>query len=464
MGGNITYASPALCEISGYTQEELLGKGHSLFRHKDMSSRVYKNLWDTIQSGEIWNGEIKNVKKNGDYYWVNASIMPEFDDANTIVGYSSIRVDITAQKAKEDFMANMSHELRTPLNSIIGFSSILNKKQTDEDHRKLSKQVYTSATGLLHLINDILDLAKIEDANFTLEAFDFHAYDELVEFSQQFEGLTHKKTLHFNTILDDSLKNVFHGDWGRLNQIALNLISNAVKFTPKDGRIDFKVEYENDTYVMNVSDNGIGMNQEVQDKIFKPFEQADGSTTRKYGGTGLGLSITQNLVELMDGKIELESAEGKGTTFIVSIPLEKLDQIILEENEKDLNTVEKDDSLSGDILIAEDNKTNQMLIRMLVEDFGLTCDIANDGLEAVELYNPDKYLLILMDENMPNMNGLEALRILQEKYKQECGAIIALTANAMKGDRERFLNAGMSDYVAKPINEDELYRAIVKFL
>ncbi len=462
--GNITYASPALCDISGYKKEELIGCGHNIFRHKDMPSKVYKDLWDTIKSGKVWNGELKNKKKNGEVYWVNASIMPEFDAQNNIIRYSSIRVEITAQKAKEEFMANMSHELRTPLNAIIGFSSILNKKQIDLHNKELSSQIYTSAKSLLNLINDILDLAKIENANFTIEAFNFNLFDELVEFSQQFEGLTHKKLLNFKTTLDDSLKGIFHGDWGRINQIALNLISNAVKFTPKDGTIGFSGDYKNGIFMMSVSDTGIGMNQEVQDKIFKPFEQADGSTTRKYGGTGLGLSITQNLVELMDGKIELESSEGKGTSFKVSIPLKKLDKEVLEDHQSQLSEVEKDDSLSGHILIAEDNKTNQMLIGMLIEDFGLSCDLANDGLEAVNMYDPNIHKLILMDENMPNMNGLEAMRIIQEKHEEKCGAIIALTANAMAGDKERFLEAGMDAYLAKPIDEDVLYNTLVKFL
>ena len=215
--------------------------------------------------------------------------------------------------------------------------------------------------------------------------------------------------------------------------------------------------------VLSISDNGIGMSKEVQDKIFKPFEQADGSTTRKYGGTGLGLSITQNLVELMNGKIELDSQEGVGSTFTITIPLEKLQNSSSDSNDETDSAeeeIEKENFSDLHILVVEDNKTNQMLIEMLLEEFGITCDIANDGVEAVDMYNPDTHALILMDENMPNMNGVEAMKLIREKYQKRCGAIIAITANAMAGDREKFLKLGMDDYISKPIDEDELYNTI----
>jgi len=216
-----------------------------------------------------------------------------------------------------------------------------------------------------------------------------------------------------------------------------------VKFTPKNGLITSDVNYIDGYLCIKVSDNGIGMNEEVKDKIFKPFEQADGSTTRKYGGTGLGLSITKTLTEMMGGTIELESQEGVGSTFTVRLKLDKLKDI---ESEDDIIKVEiddKEDTLSGHVLIVEDNQTNQMLVKILIEDFGLTCDIVNDGLEAIEIYNPQKHVLILMDENMPNMNGTEAMKIIKEKCSDECGPIIVLTANVMEGDKEKFLKSGM---------------------
>ncbi|MEA3227506.1 MAG: ATP-binding protein [Campylobacterota bacterium] len=362
-----------------------------------------------------------------------------------------------ANSVKSDFLAKMSHELRTPLNAIIGFSSILNKKQRDKELVLLSRQIHTSSKSLLHLINDILDLSKIKDSSFTIEPFEFNAYEELVEFLQQIEGLTAKKTLYFEMHIADALQTTYFGDWVRIQQICLNLVSNAVKFTPKGGQIKFSGDYKDNSLIITVSDNGIGMNKEIQDRVFKPFQQADGTTTRKYGGTGLGLSITQSLVELMDGTIELESQEAKGSIFKITLPLEKVEGRRVETTKAERNEENKEGSLTGHILIVEDNKTNQMLVKMLIEEFGLTCDIANDGIEAVDIYNPNIHDLILMDENMPNMNGIEAMKVIKEKYKDRCTPIIALTANAMIGDKDRFLKLGMDGYVAKPIDEDLLY-------
>lgn len=461
--GTITYASQAFCDISSYTKEELIGNNHRLIRHPEMPDTIYKELWETIKAGEIWEGEIKNKRKDGGFYWVKTKVAPEYDAEKNIVAYSSIRHDITSQKAKEDFMANMSHELRTPLNAIIGFSSILNKKQTDAEHQELSSIINKSAASLLVLINDILDLAKIKSSHFSIDPYEFDAYTEFKNFSHQFEGLCNTKVLNYKVNLDDALQGIFFGDWKRISQIILNLTSNAIKFTPDNGTINVSGDYKDGLFILSVSDNGIGMNKETQDKVFEPFTQADGSTTRKYGGTGLGLSITQDLVTLMNGKIELESLEGVGTTFKVTLPLEKLHEE-LEDSQSQSSQEDTDDSLIGHILIVEDNKTNQMLVKILIEDFGLTCDIANDGLEAVAIYQPQKHQVVLMDENMPNMNGIEAMLTIREKYKEKTTPIIALTANAMQGDRERFLNLGMDGYISKPIDEKQLYETLKEFL
>ena len=459
--GNITYTSQALCDISGYTEEELIGQPHSILRHKDMPSKIFRELWDTIESGKVWSGEIKNRKKDGGYYWVNASVAPEYDDAHNITGYTSIRHDITAQKVKEEFMANMSHELRTPLNAIIGFGQILTKKITNAKELSMLEHINSSSKSLLALINDILDLSKIEDSKFTINPYSFNAYDEIITSYKHFEGLVSKKNITLNKKINENLKLMLYGDWHRINQIILNIISNAIKFTKENGEIIYEASYQDNNLIFRISDNGIGMSKEVQDKIFEPFEQADGSTTRKYGGTGLGLSITQSLVEYMQGKIELESSEAVGTTFTIKIPLTKVQDSFTDS----ILTIDgKTKALSGNILVVEDNKTNQLLLNMILEEFALTCDIANDGIEAIEIYNPKKHQLILMDVNMPNMNGIEATKILQEMYKDKCGPIIALTANAMAGDKDRFLELGMNGYIPKPINSDDLYMILKNFL
>ncbi|MFT5661327.1 MAG: PAS domain S-box-containing protein [Sulfurimonas sp.] len=462
--GVITYVSPAFCRLSGYTEKELVGKSHSVVRHPDMPSRIYESMWKSIQLGNTWHGEIKNLNKEGETYWMDMSIFPIYDVDNKLMGYTAMRQDITARKLKEEFMANVSHELRTPLNAIIGFSSILGKRLVDKEFNDLSQYIFTSASSLLSLINNILDLAKIEDGKFLVDPYEFHAYESILNHSYGFDGLVADKDLTFHTEIDISLACTFYGDWERISQIVSNLISNAVKFTAAKGSIEYYTRYEDANLIIKVKDNGIGMNDFVKDRIFKPFEQADGSTTRKYGGTGLGLSITQSLVEMMHGTIEVNSKEGKGTTFIISIPLVRVknDKDKVFQNQKEVQ--DKENTLSGHILIAEDNKTNQMLVQMLIEDFGLSCDLANDGKEAVKLYDPEVHALVLMDENMPNMNGLKAMKFLKAKYTSKCGPIVALTANAMKGDRERFLEAGMDEYISKPIDEDELYKVLKKFI
>lgn len=382
--------------------------------------------------------------------------------------YGHIEAIEEATRVKEKFMANMSHELRTPLNSIIGFSQILSKKQKNPEFIKLSKQIHTSSISLLHLINDILDLSKIQDSKFSIEFYEFNAYEEVSNFVEQFEGLSAQKNLNFINNISPTLKHTFLGDWQRIAQIILNLISNAIKFTPENGEIIFTIEYKDASLFIMIKDTGIGMDKETQNRIFQPFEQADGSTTRKYGGTGLGLSITHNLVEMMHGKIELTSTLHKGSIFKVTLPLEQLEDIKSEKStdtlQENFTEEEKENSLQGHILVVEDNKTNQMLVRMLIEDFGLSCDMANDGIEAVQIYSPQKHALVLMDENMPNMNGIEAMKKIKEKFKDTCTPIIALTANAMEGDKEKFITLGMDDYLSKPIDEDKLYKILLKFL
>jgi len=462
INGHITYVSPALEDLSGYDQKELVGRHQTVLMHQDMNQSTITNIRETVNAGETWEGEIKGKKKDGSHFWLKCSLLPDFDKNNNVQGYTSISHDITAQKAKDQFLSNMSHELRTPLNAIIGFSSILTKKLTQKAYKEMAKQIHSSSENLLNLINDILDLSKIKDENFTLNPYQFNAYHEINAFTEQFEVLVHQKGLNFHTHLSESLKAMFLGDLTRINQISLNLISNAIKFTPKNGDVSFSADYHEGNFILKIKDNGIGMNKLVQDKIFKPFVQADGSTTRHYGGTGLGLSITQNLVELMQGKIELESEEEKGSTFIVTLPIEKVGEV--QKDEEVHLEASKEGTISGNVLIAEDNKTNQMLIKLLLEDYGLETTLANDGIEVVRLYNPDIHNLILMDENMPNRNGTEAMEILRDKYQEKCAPIIALTANAMEGDKTRFIKAGMDDYLSKPIDEDLLYEILKKYL
>ncbi len=470
--GRITYVNEAFEKISGYTKEELIGKSHNIVRHPDTPSSLFEKLWKTIQGKRVFHANIKNLHKNGSFYYVKLFISPVTDQNGEIEEYISIRQDITSEilaleeekkinRSKDEFISNMSHELRTPLNSIIGFSAILNKQQTNPEHRKLSQQISSSANSLLDIVNSILDLSYIKDSTLTIEPFEFDFYEKSTELVSTLKELNLNDTHIMNLDISDNLKGDFYGDWNRINQVIINLVSNAIKFTPNNCEVGLKADYKDECLVVSVSDNGIGISQEAKEHIFKPFQQADGSRSRSYGGTGTGLTITKSLVELMNGNLELESQLGVGTTVTVNIPLKKVQK--LEDEADDLEESEKD-PLGIHVLVAEDNKTNQMLIEMLLEEFGITCDIANDGLEALDMYNPDIHAMILMDEDMPNMNGTEAMKKIREKYQDKCGAIIAVTASSMAGDRERFLEAGMDEYISKPIDEDILYKTIKQML
>ncbi|MCW8895936.1 MAG: ATP-binding protein [Sulfurimonas sp.] len=474
ISGRITYANQKFCELSGYSQEELLGKPHNIVRHPDMPAEVFKSLWDTIKSKKIFRALIKNLAKNGEEYYIDSTIIPILNVDNEIQEYIGVRYDVTeivqarekailAQKAKDTFLANMSHELRTPLNSIIGFTNLADKKSDSEEVHKYLQTSLESSNILLGLINNILDISKIQSGKFSITKEPFFVYDNLLKLLKPFELESHKKDISYkyDIVMKNDLK--LNGDWQRISQIIMNMISNAIKFTSEGGTVTVVTSYEHAMFTCSVIDNGIGLSEDAQNHIFNAFEQADTSTTREYGGTGLGLSISLQLAQLMDGELNMKSTLGEGSVFTLTIPLKSVDgdkkQI---SNNQEIDS-EAREELSGHILVAEDNITNQMLIKIMIGEYGLTCDIANDGLEAIKMYSSDKYDLVLMDENMPNMSGTEAIQIIRLNHSSVV-PIIVVSANTMKGDRERFFKEGADGFIAKPINEEILYGELKKFL
>lgn len=474
ISGRITYANDKFCELSGYTKEELLGKPHNIVRHPDMPSEVFEDLWDSVKSKKIFRALIKNLKKNGDEYYVDSTIIPILDVNNDIQEFIGVRYDVTelvqakenaiqAQKAKDDFLANMSHELRTPLNSIMGFIQLADKKTKNEDVHKYLQTSLESSNVLLELINNILDISKIRDGKFSISKYPFYIYENLLQILKPFELACSKKgiTYRYDIYIDDHLE--LEGDWHRISQIIMNLMSNAIKFTSEGGTVKVAASYEHSTFTCCVIDTGIGLSEDAQTRIFNAFEQADSSTTKEYGGTGLGLSISLELARMMGGDLTLKSKQGEGSKFTLTLPL-----VAVESDEKEKTAVLEDESkerekLSGHILVAEDNITNQMLLKIMLEEYNLTCDIAVDGLEAVKMYEDGKYDLILMDENMPNMTGTEAMQIIRINHP-DVVPIIVVTANTMKGDREKFLELGMDGFIQKPIDENRLYNKLKKYL
>ncbi len=370
-------------------------------------------------------------------------------------------------KAKEIFLANMSHEIRTPMNGIIGLSGLLAKTTLETTQQNYVKLVRQSAENLLVVINDILDIAKIESGKLQFEAIPFDIKEVVKSAFQILKFKTEEKGLQLLVDLDKVNVSMVDGDPYRLNQILLNLLSNAIKFT-HEGYVKLEIEpiYETLQEVrlkFTVSDTGIGIEKSKLETIFQSFSQAEAQTTRKYGGTGLGLSICKALVESQNGKIWIESILGKGSTFYFELSYPKSvgnSEVVKtdEVNVKKLSDIK--------VLLAEDNQINQFLAVEILGQFGIEVEIANNGKEALDKLNTNHFDLILMDIQMPEMGGIEAtklIRLMQEPKKRNI-PIIALTANALKGDAENYLAAGMNDYLSKPFDEIQLYKKIVNLL
>ncbi len=478
--GRITYISTALESLSGYTRDELIGRTHAIFRHKDTKDSLFNDMWKTITSKKTWTGVLKNKKRDGNYYWAKVSIRPELDEHGEITGYSAYREDITNQKAleaektktqealevKSMFLSNMSHEIRTPLNGIIGLTYMALKTDLDEQQKELLSKIKSASNILLGVINDILDISKIESGKMTVERAPF----DLKEAVENIEGMLASKIaeqgITFDVDYTDMSNFDYLGDSLRISQILTNLLTNAIKFTSSGG-VHLRIKETDDKLIQfEVKDTGIGLKEEDIKKLFNEFAQADMSTSRKYGGTGLGLAITKNLVEMMGGKIWIESEYGVGSTFTFVLPLEVASDIDKsgKEDIEDIDTlIEKLNTIEdAHILVAEDHAMNQMVIRMALEETKLEIDFALDGKIAVEMFKQKPYDIVLMDIQMPNMNGYEAAQAIRSVDSKT--PIIALSANVMQEDIQKSLDSGMDEHLAKPIEFDKLYRTLFKYL
>ena len=379
----------------------------------------------------------------------------------------NLKTYINKNNAKNIFVANMSHEIRTPLNGILGFLQLLETTKLDEEQEDYLKEIQKSSKVLLTTLNDILDFSKAEANKITLEETSFNLKDLIRDLSKGVKSYINSG-VEISSQVDENIPNYVIGDDVRLHQVLLNLLNNAKKFTEK-GHIKICAEvvekHENIAQILfKISDTGIGIPKEKQKEIFEEFTQADKSTTRKYGGTGLGLAICNRIITLMGGNLSVESEVGKGSDFYFTIPFKIADNM----EHTNIEDITEDIIIkSAKILVAEDNTTNQKLVKNILNRHGLDCTIAQNGKEALDLFTQNKYDLVLLDCQMPIMDGFEsaiAMRQYEKEHNLEPISILALTASAFESDKESCLSAGMNDIITKPIKMDDFVHKLNKYI
>ncbi|MFT4764589.1 MAG: two-component system sensor histidine kinase/response regulator [Oleispira sp.] len=479
--GTITFVNQRFCDISGYSEEELLGQNHRILNSGTHDKSFWGEMFRTIASGDVFHGEICNKTKNGDEYWVDTTIVPFLNEDKASSRYISIRTDITHAKnselslqeakesaetgsqAKSEFLANMSHEIRTPMNGVIGMTNLLLSTQLNKDQYSFAKTVKNSAESLLSIINDILDFSKVEAGMLEMEILEFDMCLIMNDFGRSIAYRAHDKGLELICPAEVVQHQWFNADPGRIRQILNNLVGNAIKFT-NEGEVAVHYHIVKQSalrtqLLFEVVDTGIGLSKDHLDGLFERFNQADGSTTRRYGGTGLGLAISKQLVELMGGEIGVKSTEGEGSTFWFTLDLANAQSKPVIHPAIDLHRQK--------ILVVDDNLTNRILLERLLTNWQVEHTSVESGQEGINILSDaakqgQPYDIAIIDMQMPEMDGIKLGNLIKEDPNLASIRLVMLTSQGSRGDAEKFSKAGFDGYLNKPIDQSILYNTLLK--
>ena len=505
--GRITYANDRFCEITGYARAELIGKNHRIINSGLQPREFFTHLWKTIAAGRVWHGDICNRNRDGGLYWVNATIVPLLDGDGRPEQYIAIRTEITARvlaerkleelnadlegvvrkrtqaleeatllasqanRAKSEFLSNMSHEMRTPMNSILGMSFLALRASPSPKVRQYLQHISDSGRYLLELISNILDFSKIESGKMELESVDFALPGVMRAVTAMLEDAATVKGLRIETEIDPRLERPVRGDPLRVRQILWNFLGNAVKFS-STGTIRLRAApaalYDDGVRLrLEVQDPGIGMSPEQIQGLFEPFHQADASMSRRFGGSGLGLAICRKIADLMQGRLGVDSAPGRGSTFWFEARFAWGDAAALPPPAAEATDIDQRwaATLRGArVLVVDDNALNLTVAAELLQAVGAEVLLAHDGGMALDLLSRTSVDCVLMDMQMPGMDGMETTRRIRTTLGLTRLPVVAMTANARREDQAECLATGMDDFLTKPVVPAALYATVARWV